>query len=90
MGYKTFDKWIDESYDNEYEYETRVELIIKELNKLRNKPLDELYKMRIEMKEVCEHNQMKFKELYDKKYGQDNLNKEIVEIFDKVWGTLNN
>jgi hypothetical protein len=33
LGYKTFDKWIDESYDLEENYFVRGKLIVKEINK---------------------------------------------------------
>jgi hypothetical protein len=88
LGYKTFDRWINESYDNELKYEDRVQMIINELKILSQKPIDELKKIRLEMNEVCAHNQNKFKELYQEKYGEDNLNKEIVKIFEEVWNSL--
>jgi predicted AlkP superfamily phosphohydrolase/phosphomutase len=90
LGYKTFGKWIDESYDDESNCEVRALMITNEIKKLSEKTTDELVTIREEMKEVCIFNQMKFKELYDEKYGQDNLNKEIVDIFNDVWDSLKN
>lgn len=88
LGYQTFDKWIDESYDNESNYEIRVEMIVNELVRLKNKTIEELSLIRNEMKDICIHNQNTFKRLYEEKYGQDNLNIEIVNIFNEVWDTL--
>lgn len=57
MGYKTFDKWWDESYDNESGYENRIKKIISNLLYLKTKTPEELMQMRIEMKDVLKHNQ---------------------------------
>ena len=60
MGYKTFNKWWDESYDEEIELVTRiskVEKILKELSKLS---VDELHKITQEMEETLVHNFNRF------------------------------
>ena len=60
MGYKTFSKWWDESYDEEIELVTRiskVEKILKELSKLS---VDELHKITQEMEETLVHNFNRF------------------------------
>lgn len=56
IGYKTFDRWWDESYDTKYSYEERISSIINELNTLSLKNKEELIIMRKEMQEVVEHN----------------------------------
>jgi len=46
-GFKTFDKWIDESYDNEKDPDKRIQLVVKEIakiSKLNNKQLHDLKK----------------------------------------------
>lgn len=56
LGFKTFDKWWDESYDLEIRFENRLEKIIKILEDISRKPDSELAKMLREMNEVLEHN----------------------------------
>ena len=56
LGFKTFDKWWDESYDTEKSYVERIEkimLIIEKLSKLSNK---ELLTLRTEMISILNHN----------------------------------
>lgn len=60
LGFKTFDKWINESYDNEENFEKRLAMILKELRVIASKSLEELTTMRNEMKEVLIHNYKHF------------------------------
>ena len=55
-GFKTFDKWIDESYDNEHDHYVRIEKITAEIKKLCALTDAELKSMHTEMHEVLEHN----------------------------------
>lgn len=55
-GFKTFDKWIDESYDNEKDHTKRIDMITDELEKLCNLSPAELTNMYDEMKEILEYN----------------------------------
>ena len=56
MGYKTFDKWWDESYDDEEDIAKRL-LMIKELMiKISNYSLDDLKLMKKEMLEILTEN----------------------------------
>ena len=55
-GFKTFDKWWDESYDSEYDNYTRMKMVLKLLDLLLNKSNDEWYSMLIEMKDILEYN----------------------------------
>lgn len=43
LGFKTFDGFIDESYDNEYDDAKRFELICKEIKRLSEMPLEEIH-----------------------------------------------
>jgi hypothetical protein len=88
LGYKTFDRWIDESYDDEPERNNRCRMIVNELNKFSTKPIDELHLIRKEMNEICAHNQAQFKINYLKKYGGNESNLEIRNIFNEVWKSL--
>jgi hypothetical protein len=55
-GFKTFDHWIDESYDNEVDPDRRVEMIVTELEKLCRLSTVELNQMYIEMRDILEFN----------------------------------
>ena len=57
QGFKTFDKWIDESYDSEENGDKRMDMIIKEVKKLNDMDTNQLDIMLEEMKEVLVHNQ---------------------------------
>jgi hypothetical protein len=88
MGYQTFDKWINEDYDNEPDSGKRCNMIVDELKKLSLKSIDELHQIRGEMISTCEHNQKLFKELYNKKYGGVDINSDLTYIFEEVWNEL--
>jgi hypothetical protein len=89
IGYKTFDKWIDESYDNERNKDIRCEMIINELKKFNNKSIDELKQIREEMNEICIHNQIQYKENYKKNYDNGDVSTVISNILKEVWSELN-
>jgi hypothetical protein len=55
-GFKTFDRWIDESYDDEKDPHLRMEKIILEIEKLCSLSMTELKTMEKEMREVLEYN----------------------------------
>ena len=88
MGYKTFDKWINEEYDNEPDSGKRCNMITDELVKLSIKTEEELKLIRDEMNEVCNHNQKWYKKLYDEKYGGIDINGDLTKIFEEVWNEL--
>jgi len=60
-GFKTFDRWIDESYDTVIDHELRMDMIVSEVNKLCSLSIPELEQMHREMSEVLEYN---FNHLY--------------------------
>jgi hypothetical protein len=85
LGFKTFDKWIDESYDNEPDRDKRCELIVNELEKFSLKSLDELKKLREEMFEVCNFNYNHFKSYYFENYGEIDESKEIlINVWEEI------
>ena len=55
-GFKTFDKWIDESYDLEKDHDKRLEMIVNELEKLSQLPYNNLLEMHREMDEILDYN----------------------------------
>ena len=56
FGFRTFDKWWDESYDLEEDHEKRLLKIFDVIDFINNKSLDELKIIYQEMKEILEHN----------------------------------
>ena len=68
LGYKTFDKWIDESYDIEDDYIIRAGLIVREIEKFSKFTIDELKIIRKEMLSICDYNRMHFINLINKNY----------------------
>ena len=55
-GYRTFDKWWDESYDTETNHLLRFKKITDILNDIQNKSHDELFEIYQDMEKVLEHN----------------------------------
>lgn len=90
MGYRTFDKWVSEEYDNEPDSGKRCNMITEELIKLSTKTVEELKLIRSEMNEVCDHNQKWYKKLYNEKYGGVDVNGDLTKIFEEVWNELKN
>jgi hypothetical protein len=56
MGYKTFDRWWDESYDLETDLTRRLEKIIDVMIEIASWDIDKLYKITNEMEEILFHN----------------------------------
>jgi len=56
FGFKTFDRWWDESYDDEYFFKDRAKKIENVLMEISLKTDEELSKMLIEMESVLSHN----------------------------------
>lgn len=67
-GFKTFDNWFDESYDSEEDLYERVKIITKNLVRFSKYSINELQKIRSEMKSNVEHNYLHLKEIYKEKY----------------------
>lgn len=56
LGFKTFDRWWDESYDQELNHSTRLLKIFNLIDKIGNTPIDELKQIYTEMIDILEHN----------------------------------
>jgi hypothetical protein len=59
-GFKSFDKWIDESYDSEPDHDKRLHMIVDQIKKLCQLTPEELNKMHQEMTEILEYNHHHF------------------------------
>ena len=60
IGYKTFSKWWDESYDTETDFAKRIKMVSLEINKLSKKTTEQLIEIRKEMQEVLTYNRATF------------------------------
>jgi len=78
LGYQTFDKFIDESYDNVIDDKDRLHKTVESVKKFINLPKDRLHKMMLEMKPIFKHNYNILK------------SRSEVEIFDKLKTDLYN
>ena len=56
LGYKTFNKWIDESYDDTLDDVARMNKIVHEVEKLNNLSYSDLSAMLKDMLPVLTHN----------------------------------
>jgi hypothetical protein len=84
LGFNTFDRWVDESYDNEPDWITRLNMITHEIKKLSSYSIDKLHEMRDEMQDVLVHNKALFRRLYMNNvryYG----NRPLYEAVENVW-----
>ena len=61
LGFKTFDRWWDESYDTEKNNDTRIEKLFNTITYINSLSLDELQDIYHEMKDVLEHNVNQYK-----------------------------
>jgi len=80
MGFKTFDKWWDESYDNCEDTEIRIDMIVSELKRLSYLSDDELLKLRIEIDKNVNYNQI----LYRSYHAGATYNYTYTSVYDKV------
>lgn len=84
-GFKTFDRWVDESYDLIEDPDQRIEAITNELAKLCRLGRSELDTMHKEMQEILDYNFNHF-------YGnfREIIVDELIENFRSVIGQWNN
>lgn len=72
MGFRTFSKWWDESYDDDYNFVNRVHATVAIVKKLKSLSTERLVEMRHEMKETLAHNQIVFREIRHNKRSEPN------------------
>jgi hypothetical protein len=88
-GFKTFDRWIDESYDDIHDVDLRLDAVVKNLEYLCNLSYTQLNSMLCDMTDVLVYNKNHFFNQF-----QHLIVDELVDNFDgcvKVWnnGLLN-
>ena len=59
-GFRTFEKWIDESYDSEPNNHKRLDMIAKEINRIASMSIGQLQDMYKDMLPTLEHNHSLF------------------------------
>jgi hypothetical protein len=74
-GYKTFNKWWDESYDLEWDVQVRTKLICSILKKLSTYSRDDIINIRQEMQDTIEHNHKLYFEQRKTNYLKNKLKK---------------
>jgi hypothetical protein len=84
-GFKTFDRWIDESYDTETDHYVRIEKITFEIAKLCAMPTPVLKQMHAEMQQVLEYNFQHFYTTF-----KDLIVNELVDNFEHILCRINN
>ena len=95
LGYKTFDKWFDESYDKEEYFMKRVDKVVDQVMKFKRTSKEDLIKIRKEMQEITVHNQKVFIDTLDSKYDLDrdtlylkDSYRPITDALRHIWKTL--
>lgn len=95
LGYKTFNKWWDESYDEEPDFLKRVDKVVDILNKLKSYSTKELQGIKEEMQSILDYNKNHFIKSLKIKYGLKEdlsfisepmkpIKTELVKIFNSI------
>ena len=80
-GFKTFDGWIDESYDMEGDYRKRLDLIINEINKLCSMSITEIDEWYKSMDKILIHNFNHMKKIFDSGVQGKRINRFVDNLF---------
>ena len=80
QGFKTFEPFIDETYDDEMNHEKRFIKVVNEINRLCAKPLEELHEWYHNILDILEYNQ---KHLLDYK------NEDHKNCYDFLYKVIN-
>ena len=86
IGFRTFDQWWSEDYDNEDDINVKLKLIMAELVRLSHLSTTDLINLRKEMTDVCKHNQ----EVYNifRKLHNDQPNEPLYRIIKEIWNSF--
>jgi hypothetical protein len=89
-GYKTFDRWFDESYDNFSKMEDRIFAVVQEVKRLSTLSVNELISIREEMKPVLQHNQDLFFKVKKTQFETGLSDGYMYNIVKEIWNKFNN
>jgi hypothetical protein len=64
LGFKTFSPFINESYDSEQDYKTRMHMIAAEINRIVSMSKEEIHNWFWSMKDILIHNQQRLLEIH--------------------------
>lgn len=76
FGFNTFDKWWDESYDDEFDFKKRTKMVVSIVDVLCNKSKEEMNNLLLEMNDVLIYNKNLLHKL--------NTSKEFEKQFFKI------
>lgn len=79
IGFKTFNGFIDERYDNEPDHIKRLEMVYKEIKKLCKMSKQEIHAWYWKMEDILIHNHTTFLNFHR----TDSLNKHLIEYLSK-------
>lgn len=65
LGFKTFNKWFDEEYDNEIDHNKRLQKIYNVIDNIKSKSINELRSILDDMNSVLEYNQRHALKIYN-------------------------
>ena len=60
LGYKTFSRIFDESYDDEEDNDKRFEMICNEINRIGKIPISDIHEMYLSVEDILEYNYKHF------------------------------
>ena len=78
FGFKTFDKWWDESYDDEFDFKTRAQKLLNVVDDLCSKSHEDWIEMLVEMEELLHHNKNTLHKLSTTKFYQKDFFKQLL------------
>ena len=89
-GFKTFDRWWDESYDDEFDFKTRSSMVLSVVKDLCSKSHNELNIMLKEMSETLKYNKkllhkLSYKNEYQNEFYKETIgNKFLINTFKSI------
>lgn len=83
-GFKTFSPWINESYDDEPDSQRRLEMIIKEMDRIDQLPALQFAELLQNLKEAADHNRKRF---HSPEFFQQ-VQAELVDNLNSAWSQV--
>ena len=81
VGFKTFDNWIDESYDSKDDYRERIRLITTEVKRICGMSIEEIDYWYRDMHDILYHNFNHMKKIFDSQVQGKRINKFVDDLF---------